>query len=323
MRKKLNKKRLLAYVLIVFLFTILLCMLFAIKVILNIQNAGKESYKPTDEGRNTNVTINRSSNKNMSFAIFGLDKKDSGMQRTDSIIIATYNAKQNKVVMTRIPRDLYIKTDDYEGKINALYETKGLSQTINILQDYLGIPISNYVTTDFDGLTHIIDHIGGIDINSQIKIDQSNNGNIGGVTVKKGHNHLNGKQALGYARIRYIDNDIERGNRQLEIIKAIGKKMMSPYQIISVDSNIKEISHYVKTDLKVSEAVNRINSANGLPEMNTLEFEWDSFSYQGQDFVHLTDHERYKLSQKFRKNLDLNQDDPIIPMQLLPEGMSE
>lgn len=315
-----NKKKILIILLIIVLLLILFGILFIIKVMLNLQEAEKESYQPIDHNRHQNIQIKSNQNmNNLSFLILGLDKENEGTQRTDSIIVATYNVDKNTITMTRIPRDLYIEVDEYKGKINALYETKGLSATINFIQDYTGIPITNYATTDFKGLTKMIDHVGGIDINSNIQIDDSNNSNLGGnIYINKGKNHLNGREALGYSRIRYIDNDIERGNRQMDVINALIKKLTSTSQLATADSNIKYMSKYIKTDMKISTAIDYALNLNSTPKMNKLTFTWDQFNNNGEDFVTIDDNERYKMSKELRKNLDLKQDTALLPIKTRP-----
>ena len=314
-----NKKRIIIIILVIILLLILFGVIFMIKVMLNLQEAAKESYQPSDKDRHQNIQIKSKNDKNLSFLILGLDKKDSGTQRTDSIIVATYNVKDNKIMMTRIPRDLYIETGNYKGKINALYESQGLSKTINFIQDYTGVPINNYATTDFNGLTKLIDHVGGIDIDSKIKIDDNNNSNLGGdIYVKKGKNHLNGKEALGYSRIRYVDNDIERGNRQMEVVNALITKLTSKSQLTSIDSNIKYMSKYVKTDMKISTGIEYALNLDSTPEIKHINFKWDQFTNDGEDFVTISNDERYKISKELRANLELHQNTPLIPIKTKP-----
>lgn len=302
---------------------VLIALIFAIRFTFNLKQAEKESYEPVNHSTQIDdIKMNNQELKNKSFLILGFDKMNDGAQRTDSIIIATYNVKDNKITMTRIPRDLYIKTDDYEGKINALYESQGLPKTINIIQDYVGVPISNYATTDFNGLTKIVDKIGGIDIDSDIVIDDSNNYNLDHkIHVKKGKNHLNGDEALGYARIRYVDNDIERGNRQMDVIKAIISRMTIPSQLVSIDSNIKSLSKHVKTDMKISSAIDYALNVESTPKVEKLSFKWDSFSYNGQDYVTISLKERSKLSKELRKNMGLKQDSLLTPIKNKPKGV--
>ena len=311
-----HKKTIAISALIIVLCTILIGLLFAIRVMFNLKDAEKESYHPTDSHRYQNVKLkNNGAKDNLSFLVLGMDKLSQGTQRTDSIIIATYNVKTNVITMSRIPRDLYIKTDKYEGKINALYESEGLSETINTIQDYVGIPISNYATTDFNGLTKIIDKVGGIDINSDIKIDKSNNENLGGnIQIKKGKNHLNGKEALGYSRIRYIDNDIERGNRQMEVIDSLVHQMTKPSQLASADENVKFISKYVKTDMKISDAIDYILDLKSTPKIKKLTFKWDQTNINGTDYVTISRKERANMSNQLRENLNLKKDAPLAPI---------
>lgn len=300
---------------LIFLILILVLILYLFKMWLNINNAADNSYEKTDKKREAPIAINAVSSESKSVLILGMDKKSEGAQRTDAIIVMTFNPKTNQGEFVRIPRDLYVETDNYKGKINALYEKEGLSSLINVLQNYLGVPITNYAKTDFNGLENMVDQVGGVDINSNIVIDNSNNYNLGSkIHVKKGKNHLNGKEALGYSRIRYIDNDIERGNRQGEVIKALIDKILSPQQIVKVDKNAQEFSKYIKTDIKISDAIHLANSINTKPQIKQSKFKWDEAPSNGGDIVYLKPGERKKLSDNLRENLGIKKLNAMTPI---------
>ena len=88
------------------------------------------------------------------------------------------------------------------------------------LENNFRIAVDKYIEIDFEGLTSIIDQIGGIDIEVSAAAAQEEN-HMMGSNLKEGMNHLNGELALYYARIRHIDSDFGRTARQQQVLQAI------------------------------------------------------------------------------------------------------
>lgn len=290
-------------------------LLYLIFITNNIHNSF-ESRSDTKNSSKIETVKNEPLKNNISFVLLGLDRKsdEDNSQRADTIIVGTYNIKKNNIVMSRIPRDVYIKIANYEGKINGIYHDLDRESLIKVIENYTNLPINYYVQTDFDGLKNIIDSIGGININSKITINEFNNQQIGNdIFIKQGKNHLNGKEALAYSRIRYIDDDIERGKRQEQVISAMINKLLTPSELINVGNNINVISKYVKTNVSTKVAINHINSLSNKPNIKSIPFEWEGFEYNGSSFVKLKDGERLKVSQQLRSNINL----PKRPLPIL------
>lgn len=284
-----------------------------------------DSYEPIDDVNTSKKDESErndiSSKRNISFLMLGTDNpsKDSGDVRTDSIIVATYNSKKNSVEMVRIPRDLYVDYKGYEGKINGIYQERGLSELRDVIERYTGVPITNYVITDFNGLESVVDSIDGIRINSDIEIDDSNNKEVGNVHVKKGIVTLNGKEALAYSRIRKIDNDIERGKRQEQVIKAIVNKLTSANQLPRIEKNVREVSKHVSMDISLTDVLSYSTKIKETPKMNIINFDWNSFDYQNQSFVNISESQRQEISEKLRNHLGISQLDTLENETLKPE----
>lgn len=246
---------------------------------------------------------------NQSILLLGTDKPTNGNKddvRTDTIMIATYNAKNNTVKLLRLPRDIYVNEHGYEGKINGLYEHGGVTAIVKYINDNFNVPISDYAMVDFNGLEKVVDTIGGIDINSQIEINKSNNQNLdSNIIVHKGHNHLNGKEALGYSRIRYIDNDIKRGDRQTEVIKAIGDQIFKPSVLPKLPSLLSDMSGYVKTSMNASKIESNLKDFTAKPKMENMTFEWSSFDRNGASYVTIDQPEVDRLSKEMRTQLEI------------------
>jgi LCP family protein required for cell wall assembly len=308
--------------LLTFGIVVVIIMIPVILFFIRLLGAANDSYEPPKKQYGKALTSNPNLHKNMGILLLGLDKEqDHHSQRADSIIVVMYNANKNTAKTIRIPRDLYVKTNDYEGKINGLYDKEGTDGMMKMVSDYVGVPMTHYVKTDFEGLTHIVDKVGGINVDSNIKIDDSNNKQVGkDIHVDKGHTTLSGREALAYSRIRYIDNDIKRGERQQEVIKAIVHKLTEPKQLAQLDSNLKTLSPYVKTNIKVSDVVSRMSAVSDQPDMVPVTFDWDGFDYKKASYVKISQSERTKISKALRREVGLN---PITLKPLITDPTNE
>lgn len=294
---------------------------------LRMANSTNESFQNVDDGKPKDEQSEKDhkhvyDKENMSVLLLGTDKPSKGSKdiRTDAIILATYNSKSNDVKMVRIPRDMYIEYKGYKGKINGAYHALGISDLKHLVEDYTGVPVTNYVTTDFSGLSHIVDSLDGVDVDSKIEIDDSNNDQVGkDIHIKKGKQTLDGKEALAYSRIRYIDNDIERGKRQEDVLKAIANKIMSPKEIPHAQKNIETLGQYVNSDISPSKMVSYIPKASDKPNIDTIQFNWTSFDYDQASYVYLTNKERHKISNTLREHLNISTLKELKDMVLKPK----
>ena len=147
-------------------------------------------------------------------ALFGTDSRDTSnisAGRSDTIIIASINTKFKNVKLISIPRDTYVEVPGHgKTKINHAYAYGGEALAIKTINQNFGLSITEYATIDFSGLIHIINDIGGIQMN--ITKDEMNyiNSNVSeaykitGNTYKTlssyGNVTLSGEQALTHSR---------------------------------------------------------------------------------------------------------------------------
>ena len=140
--------------------------------------------------------------------------------RTDTNIIVRVDPFTNTITMMSIPRDTAV---DLPGvgmaKFNAAYYYGGPSGTIEAATNLTGIPIDHYAEVNFEGLVDLINAIGGIDVYVDERIDDPDAGDY---VIEEGEQHLNGEQALVFARSRaYADGDYTRQRNQRKVIDAI------------------------------------------------------------------------------------------------------
>lgn len=164
--------------------------------------------------------------------LIGQDRQPGqGRQRSDSMILCTINREKKTVTMTSFMRDLYVQIPGYSAnRLNAAYAINGMTLLDKSLEVNFGIHVDGNVEVDFSGFQEIIDLIGGIDIElSEAEVRRLTNvGKYKGLTV--GVNHLDGKLALSYSRLRMIDSDFERTNRQRKVLTAVINKCKTmPY----------------------------------------------------------------------------------------------
>ena len=95
---------------------------------------------------------------------------------------------------------------------------------MDTIEELFDIPVDYYVRMNFDAFTEVVDALGGIEANVPYPITESDSGdNKGAIHLEPGLQTLDGEQALALARTRKQDSDIQRGERQQEILKAILK----------------------------------------------------------------------------------------------------
>ncbi len=158
----------------------------------------------------------------LNILLVGQDRRPGqGRQRSDSMILCSINAKTKKISMISFLRDLYVQIPGYtDNRLNAAYVFGGFPLLKDTLKTNFGVSVDGCFEVDFNGFTALIDEIGGVDINltaAEAKV-------VGGGT-KEGDNHLNGELALKYARIRKIDSDFQRTNRQRKVLLACYDKV--------------------------------------------------------------------------------------------------
>ena len=173
-------------------------------------------------------------------AFFGLDRtqKDEA-SRSDSIIIFSIDTKNNKIKMSSIMRDTYVKIKDHgETKIAHAYSYGGPQLAIRTINENFNLNIRDYITLDFFALEKIIDAIGEVPIDIKqdeigfindkiLEVSKIEKKSVPKIT-KPGLQSLNGLQAVAYSRVRYTaGGDFRRIERQKMVSEAILTKIRS------------------------------------------------------------------------------------------------
>lgn len=163
-------------------------------------------------------------------------------RRSDSLLLLRTDPDKHRLAYLSIPRDLRVDIPGFgSGKINSANQFGGPALTLATVRNLTGLPIHHVIVVDFDGFKDLIDALGGIEINVPKPI-LSNKfdcpypprrcGSWDGWRFGKGKQHMDGRRALVYSRIRTnrldpSDSDISRTSRQQAVADAVGEEIAS------------------------------------------------------------------------------------------------
>ena len=177
--------------------------------------------------------------------------------RTDTIMLISADFENNKVDIISIPRDSYVEIPGREKreKINAAFtrggglKGKGFEKSIETVSHFLGgIPVHHYIGVDMNVVKDVVNIMGGIDYDVDIRVQ------IGERVVEKGFQHLDGQQVLDYSRTRRTGRgDIDRIDRQQRIVMAIFKELKSTKQLLKLPRYYRMVMERVHTDLDIKQ----------------------------------------------------------------------
>ena len=170
--------------------------------------------------------------------LIGQDRRPGeGRTRSDAMILCTFNTRENTLVMTSFLRDLYVDIPDWDGRsyqdnrLNVCYAFGGMGMLDLALKNNFGIQVDHNIEVDFGRFEEIVALFGGV----EMELTGAEARYLGG-GLKEGVNFLTPEQALSYARIRKLDSDFGRTDRQRKVLTALLESLgsMEPEQMAAV-----------------------------------------------------------------------------------------
>lgn len=281
----------------------------------DVANAVDKMHNPIDregsEKREQQVEFDREDP--LSILLVGVDKREGDSGRTDSMIVATINPDTNSTKLLSIPRDTkteIISNSDPDKnrttKMNAAYAYGGIEMTIDTVENFLNVPIDYYVEVNMEGFKDIVDAVGGIDVNNQYEFE------LDGTTLYEGQQHLDGEEALQYARMRKEDplGDFGRQERQKEVISKVVKKGASLSSLTKYDDILEALQDNVLTNLTLDDMIGIQATYKGAAKkIEKLQVEGEGKTISGDGwYFFVTDETRQALSDELRTHLGLPTD---------------
>ena len=221
--------------------------------------------------------------------LLGLDMARENSQRSDTVIVASIG--YGKLQLTSVMRDTMVQIPGYGSeKLNAAYAHGGAQLVMRTLNENLKLNILHYVAVDFTALVNVVDALGGVDLDITEREMERINRNMEAARAKfeaMGYSaapltqsgertHLNGVQALYYARIRKLDSDFRRTDRQRRLLRAMQAKiranLWNPVMLYRLG---KAALGSVRTNMSVAQLLSLGAKALADPEPGTMQIPVD------------------------------------------------
>ena len=230
---------------------------------------------------------NANTNQYTNILLLGVDRRgSSGNSRTDTMLIATLDKKNKRLKLTSLLRDTLVEIPGYgEGRLNSAATKGGIDLLMETISANLHIALDRYVLVDFRMFEDIVDEMGGLTVRMSAAEISAANDCIAGLNkewgvdylwdgfifAEAGNVKLTGKQALAYARVRKIDSDFSRTDRQFKILNAVYAKFMSRDLAKQYDL-LYQLLPLIETNLSNTEIVSLAVDALGIGTKGLLHY---------------------------------------------------
>jgi len=220
--------------------------------------------------------------KPVGILLLGVDSRpDQSTLNTDVIMVAVMNPITKKATIVTVPRDSKIELSGYKSrKANAYYaafrsnalhqdklalseaEKKAKIEIRKMFSRYFDIDLSYTATINFQGFIDVVDALGGVEVDVDMDMRYIDNADKTNINLSKGHQKLDGEDALGYVRYRKsndgknMSSDLDRNRRQGEVIGGIVDEMKSLGGIASLGGIIEAMGKNMRIDMPASEVKN-------------------------------------------------------------------
>lgn len=182
--------------------------------------------------------------------------------RTDTLFVLTMDLLTKKATMLSIPRDTYAHIvgtkNNWHFKINAAYETGGPDRTVATVNELLGTDATHYLVLNIDSTKKMVDALGGVDVDVEHEMHYHDKWGHLSIDLQPGHQHLNGDNAVSFARYRHPDTgkratpedgDERRMYRQHLLLRAMVARAKNFANVTQAPKLVDVAMSTVRTDL--------------------------------------------------------------------------
>jgi LCP family protein required for cell wall assembly len=192
--------------------------------------------------------------------LMGVDRRElrpDEQPRSDSMILVSIDPVAKTYDLFSILRDTYVKIPGYgSSRINAALAEGGPELAMETVSSFVGMPVDRYVITDFEGFKHLIDAVGGVelDVEKNMRYHDPSDKGLYDINLKKGLQHLDGDKALQYVRFRHdAMSDYTRTERQRKLLSALAVQMQKGTTILQLPAVLDSIRPYVQTNMSAGD----------------------------------------------------------------------
>ena len=296
-KRKSNRKRKILKITLLFSVVALLAVGAGAWYVVNqVNTTASNSYEQLERGNKSNLRVEPVDvgKDNFSMLLLGSDfREGDDYERTDTMIVATFNKSDRSIKLTSIPRDTYTEMVGHQGggvydKINHAHAFGGISMAVDSVENLLDIPIDHYALIRFDGFVDVIDALGGVEVDVTYEFDFKEASTNSDYSFTEGPTQMDGSKALAYARERKSvegGGDKGRGIRQQQIIEAVIDESTSLSNVANFDDVLQAVGNNLRMDLTMGNIVSLSGYAGSINEIESLQLQTEGFrqpNAQGQ-----------------------------------------
>ncbi|WP_404445600.1 LytR family transcriptional regulator [Sutcliffiella horikoshii] len=279
--------------------------IFAFSVYKSLEDAANSMHSPIDRPNSEKRVkeVDLKEKDPLSFLILGVDERPGDRGRSDSMIVLTVNPNKKSIQMVSIPRDTRteIVGKGFDDKINHAYAFGGPEMSIATVENFLDIPIDYFVQVNMESFKDIVDALGGITINNKLEFNQS------GHHFPVGEIELNGDEALSFARMRSVDSDFGRQQRQRDVIQAIINEGASISSVTKFDDILEILGNNVRTNLTFDEMVDiQANYKDARHDLSQHQVNGSGTIIDNIYYLIVADEDRSNLSTLLKEHLEFD-----------------
>ena len=235
-------------------------------------------------------------------------RSEIGGQRSDTMVLLSIDSAHHQLKMTSFLRDcyVYIPAKGYNAKLNAAFAWGGAKMLMDTIEYNFKVDIDDYLIIDFEGFKKLIDLMGGLDVDGVTEAEAKYMRDVVKIIYcKEGKNHFTGAASLWYCRIRKLDDDFHRTERQRKVMNAIMKQALrrNPIQLMKI---IEQVLPMLQTSMSRNDLLSVGASAvfnfiggkkpqHQVPAENT----WTGQRINGQDVLRLDLDQNSQLLKQF------------------------
>lgn len=279
------------------------------------------------------TVVNIDNQEPFSVLLLGVDTGALGRTeqgRSDTMMVVTVNPQKKKSTIVSLDRDIYTKIigHDTMDKLNHAYAFGGVEMAMDSVENLLDIPIDHYVTINMQGMSDLIDAVGGIDVHNQYHFE------LDGVELQADTDyHLDGTMGLSYARYRKYDpdtgmgdpeGDIGRQKRQREVIEKIVQKVLSLDSVTNYQKILNAVEKNTKTDLTWDDMLDIANHYHpALRSIDPLQLQGEGELYNGIYYQFLSAASLLETQNTLKEQLGIATSETLPQQDQYTEGYAD
>lgn len=264
------------------------------------QTVNKKMHEPVETIDIQETEKKVKERESLHILLLGVDRHEGTSGRSDTMVVLTLDPTHDRMQMVSIPRDTRTTIEDLgtEDKINHAYAFGGTDMAVDTVETFLDISLDYYVRLNMEGMSQFIDSVGGITVENEFSFDHED------MTFEKGPLELNGREALGYVRMRKEDpqGDKGRNERQRQVIQAVIEKGTNITSVGKYGDILQVLGNNVSTNMSFSDMRNiAVNYRSSRENIETYQIAGEGQMIDDIYYLMVSDKEVEKVNQLIQK----------------------